>query len=147
MGFLRPTSRILATIICHRPRLRALGFSPADRADFLISCPLFDAYTRQKELLQLALGLLGTVTGYYLGRIPAENAARRANQEATDAKQKRNDVAKSAQNLAEKAQALLVRDQQQPQSTRAEGELGGPDRSRQEELRAAIRDVQTELMK
>jgi hypothetical protein len=26
MGFLRPTSRILATIICHRPRLRDLGF-------------------------------------------------------------------------------------------------------------------------
>lgn len=30
------------------------------------------AYERQKDLLMIATGLLGTVTGYYLGRVPAE---------------------------------------------------------------------------
>lgn len=30
------------------------------------------AYERQKDLLMIATGLLGTVTGYYLGRAPAE---------------------------------------------------------------------------
>jgi hypothetical protein len=42
---------------------------------------------RQKEILSLALGLLGTVTGYYFGRVPAErhadtarDAARRAHE-------------------------------------------------------------------
>lgn len=30
------------------------------------------AYERQKDLLTIATGLLGTVTGYYLGRVPAE---------------------------------------------------------------------------
>jgi len=31
--------------------------------------------TAQKDILSLALGLFGTVTGYYFGRIPAEKAA------------------------------------------------------------------------
>jgi len=31
--------------------------------------------TAQKDVLSLALGLFGTVTGYYFGRIPAEKAA------------------------------------------------------------------------
>jgi hypothetical protein len=34
-----------------------------------------DAFARQKDILGLALGLFGTVTGYYFGRIPAEKAA------------------------------------------------------------------------
>src|SRR5436305_15201907 len=31
-----------------------------------------DAYVRQTDLLLYALAWLGTVTGYYLGRVPAE---------------------------------------------------------------------------
>ena len=34
-----------------------------------------DTFDRQKEILSLALGLLGTVTGYYFGRVPAERHA------------------------------------------------------------------------
>jgi len=34
-----------------------------------------DTFNRQKDILALALGLFGTVTGYYFGRIPAEKAA------------------------------------------------------------------------
>ena len=47
-----------------------------------------DAYTRQKDLLLYALGLLGTVMGYYLGRVPAELHAQAAqkNAERADAK-------------------------------------------------------------
>lgn len=33
------------------------------------------AFTNEKDVLSLALGLFGTVTGYYFGRIPAEKAA------------------------------------------------------------------------
>lgn len=44
-----------------------------------------DAYTRQKDLLLYALALLGTVTGYYLGRVPAELHAEKASREARQA--------------------------------------------------------------
>jgi len=33
------------------------------------------ALTNQKDILSIAMGLFGTVTGYYFGRIPAEKAA------------------------------------------------------------------------
>jgi hypothetical protein len=141
-GVIGITILIITLVMMYETYHSAAQAFPADNEK-----SLFDAYTRQKELLQLALGLLGTVTGYYLGRIPAERAASRANQEATEAKQKRNNVAKSAQNLADKAQALLDRDQQQPRSTLSEAEPSGPDGHHQNELRAAIHDVQTELMK
>ena len=42
-----------------------------------------EAYERQKDLLTIAMGLLGTVTGYYLGRVPAELRAGKA-QSAAD---------------------------------------------------------------
>ncbi len=50
-----------------------------------------DAYHRQKDVLLLALGLLGTVTGYYFGRVPAErhaDAARGAAKTAQESEQK-----------------------------------------------------------
>lgn len=37
------------------------------------------------SILQAAIGLAGTVTGYYFGRIPAEKAAQQANQAAGQA--------------------------------------------------------------
>ena len=45
-----------------------------------------EAYERQKDLLMLALGLLGTVTGYYLGRVPAELRAGTAQRAADKAR-------------------------------------------------------------
>ncbi len=44
-----------------------------------------EAYGRQKDLLLYALALLGTVTGYYLGRVPAEQRAQQAQQAASTA--------------------------------------------------------------
>ena len=40
--------------------------------------PQLGAYARQKDTLMLALGLLGTVMGYYYGRTPAELRADKA---------------------------------------------------------------------
>ena len=37
-----------------------------------------EAYDRQKDVMLYALALLGTVTGYYLGRVPAERRAQQA---------------------------------------------------------------------
>src|SRR5262245_406871 len=37
--------------------------------------PDLETYQRKKDVLLLALGFLGTVTGYYFGRIPAERHA------------------------------------------------------------------------
>jgi hypothetical protein len=46
-----------------------------------------EAYDRQKDLMLYALSLLGTVTGYYLGRVPAELHAQQAQRAATSAQQ------------------------------------------------------------
>ncbi len=44
-----------------------------------------ETYNRQKDVLLYALALLGTVTGYYLGRVPAEQRAQQAQQTANTA--------------------------------------------------------------
>ncbi|MFQ8433922.1 hypothetical protein [Amaricoccus sp. W119] len=44
-----------------------------------------EAFGRQKDMLLLALGLLGTVTGYYFGRVPAEKNADASKREADQA--------------------------------------------------------------
>ncbi len=46
-----------------------------------------DALTRSKDILAFALGLFGTVTGYYFGRVPAEKQADAARHSADIAKQ------------------------------------------------------------
>jgi hypothetical protein len=46
-----------------------------------------DAFGRQKDIMLYALALFGTVTGYYLGRVPAEANARRAERTADTAQQ------------------------------------------------------------
>lgn len=43
------------------------------------------AFGRQKDVLQIAIALLGTVTGYYLGRVPAEKRADQAEERETKA--------------------------------------------------------------
>jgi hypothetical protein len=44
-----------------------------------------DAYNRQKDIMLYVVSLFGTVTGYYLGRVPAEANARRAERAADSA--------------------------------------------------------------
>lgn len=72
------------------------------------------AYERQKDLLGLAIGLLGTVTGYYLGRVPAELRAQTAqgmvntaSAAAAQANQNTESVKRDARASAEAALAAL----------------------------------------
>jgi len=46
-----------------------------------------DAYNREKDIMLYVVSLFGTVTGYYLGRVPAEVNARRAESAANAAQQ------------------------------------------------------------
>ena len=86
------------------------------------------ASDRQKDLLGLAIGLLGTVTGYYLGRVPAELRAQTAqgmvntaSAAAAQANQNTEDVKRDARASAEAALAAL---HAQPTEARSR-EVGG----------------------
>jgi FtsZ-interacting cell division protein ZipA len=59
-----------------------------------------DAYERQKDVMLYALALLGTVTGYYLGRVPAENHAQQAQRAAQSAQKQ---LASTQERLADAA--------------------------------------------
>jgi uncharacterized membrane protein YjgN (DUF898 family) len=100
------------------------------------------AYARQKEMVLYGLSLLGTVTGYYLGRVPAERAAERAYGEAETAKKRRDAIAVAAQTLAQQSQQIL-----EPRRTMlSERDTTPADRESIIELRAAIAAVQQELV-
>lgn len=71
-----------------------------------------DAFQRQKDALMLALGFFGTVTGYYLGRVPAERQADAARAAARTAEN-------SERNVKQRVRAGLANIQQQ------QGALGG----------------------
>jgi hypothetical protein len=95
---------------------------------------LVEAHQRQKDMLLIAIGLLGTVTGYYLGRVPAERAA---------------DAARDAQKAAERSETA-VRHATDAVAGRFEDALGristenrsaGPE----DELRTAVRDFRATL--
>lgn len=49
-----------------------------------------EAHERQKDIMLYAIALLGTVTGYYLGRAPAELHAQQAQKSANSANQQLN---------------------------------------------------------
>jgi hypothetical protein len=49
-------------------------------------------FSKQKDILLLALGFLGTVTGYYFGRVPAEKQADAARDAASKATESENRV-------------------------------------------------------
>jgi hypothetical protein len=55
-----------------------------------------DAYDRQKDIMLYALALLGTVTGYYLGRVPAELHAQQAQQQLRTTQSQLTDAARTA---------------------------------------------------
>jgi hypothetical protein len=54
-------------------------------ADATIAASRKESYERQKDIMLYALALLGTVTGYYLGRVPAELHAQQAQRSANTA--------------------------------------------------------------
>jgi Na+-transporting methylmalonyl-CoA/oxaloacetate decarboxylase gamma subunit len=57
-----------------------------------------DAYNRQKDIMLYVVSLFGTVTGYYLGRVPAEANAKRAERAADTAQ---NQLARTQDRLAD----------------------------------------------
>ena len=72
-----------------------------------------EGFTRQKDVLQLTLGLLGTVLGFYLGRNPAENRADQAEKHAntaegraTNAEQKKEQAQSEAGNARQGKQEI-----------------------------------------
>jgi hypothetical protein len=62
-----------------------------------------DAYDRQKDIMLYALALLGTVTGYYLGRVPAEQHAQQAQRAADNADKKLSNTQERLTDAAVKA--------------------------------------------
>lgn len=75
-----------------------------------------EAYNRQKDVLLYALALLGTVTGYYLGRVPAEQRAQQAQQTANTAQ---NQLA-SATNAAVQATATAAQATQEKEKIKSD---------------------------
>lgn len=67
-----------------------------------------DAYNRMKDVLLLALGFLGTVTGYYLGRVPAERQADAARNQADAARDAQKKAEHSEQQTRQNVRADLV---------------------------------------
>ena len=64
-----------------------------------------EAYNRQKDIMLYALALFGTVTGYYLGRVPAEINAKRAETAANNAQ---TQLVKTQEKLADTAASASV---------------------------------------
>jgi len=95
-----------------------------------------DAYSRMKDVLLYVLGFLGTVTGYYLGRIPAEKQADKALQSAAVAQNQASQSHKEAAVLAGNALKAQEREAQTKATVRSgletirarlhEDSLGGP---------------------
>jgi hypothetical protein len=123
-----------------------------------------EAYVRQRELMLYGLSLLGTVLGYYLGRVPAERAEIRAKQEANEARTKLQEtdanfnqtrteltVSKEKKSQLAAATRALIRESQQELSAKKRGStLSGsgiqnidPDRSAA--LQLAIENAQEVL--
>jgi hypothetical protein len=73
-----------------------------------------DAYNREKDIMLYVVSLFGTVTGYYLGRVPAEVNARRAESAANAAQQQ----------LAESQEKLGLATSQAAAGARASKRLG-----------------------
>ena len=67
-----------------------------------------DAYTRQKDIMLYALALFGTVTGYYLGRAPAEVNAKRAERNADTARKELSHAQDQLVDASSKATVAVV---------------------------------------
>jgi hypothetical protein len=100
------------------------------------------AYTRQKDLLLYALSLLGTVTGYYLGRVPAERAADRAVGEAQQAKQRSANIASAAQSVVSTSRDVV---EQRRATLGSRGEESEPQSMR--EYKTAVDRLEQEILK
>ncbi|TNC14104.1 hypothetical protein FF100_07920 [Methylobacterium terricola] len=86
----------------------------------------FDAaiFNQKKDIMAVALGLLGTATGYYLGRVPAEKQADASRREANAATASAAQAVQNKQQVKSAVADALSRAQD---SDLAGG--GAPDRS------------------
>jgi hypothetical protein len=104
---------------------------------------LMAAFGRQKDMLLYALSLLGTVTGYYLGRVPAERAADRASEQAQDAKRKTAAVASAARAVVKTSRDML---QPERSTLSLRGRSSDADSSASIEFHAAVDALEQELL-
>ncbi len=88
----------------------AAGYSGADPSR---EQAIEKAYNRQKDIMLYAFALFGTVTGYYLGRVPAEANAKRAEKAAATAQtqlsrtqEKLSDVASTSSSASARLDVL-----------------------------------------
>jgi len=79
-----------------------------------------DAYNREKDIMLYVVSLFGTVTGYYLGRVPAEVNARRAESAANAAQQQ---LAESQEKLGLASARAVAGARASKRLTKATGEL------------------------
>jgi hypothetical protein len=98
-----------------------------------------ETYNRQKDVLLFTLPFLGTVTGYYLGRVPAEQRAQQASQSAQQAQQQLSGVQTrlvraTTQAADSQRQAAHAVEEQQRLRTQVRSTL----KSVQESLRSAL---------
>jgi hypothetical protein len=99
---------LAATILCLTVWMMAKTFASGAETfagDDKLGILRKDAYERQKDLMLYGLSLLGTVTGYYLGRVPAERRADSAQRVADKAQ----GAAKDAQHEAAGANATAAK--------------------------------------
>ena len=97
-----------------------------------------DAFSRQKDVMLYALALFGTVTGYYLGRVPAEVNAKRAEQ-AADSAQKQ--LAKTQDKLTDTAASASVTSAQLGQAKEESNKIA----NNLKETKEVLRDVRQTL--
>jgi septal ring factor EnvC (AmiA/AmiB activator) len=97
-----------------------------------------DAYNHQKDVMLYALALFGTVTGYYLGRVPAEVNAKRAEQSADTAQKQ---LAKTQDKLTDTAASASVASAQLGQVKEEKTKIANNLR----ETKAVLQDVRQTL--
>jgi hypothetical protein len=98
-----------------------------------------EAYSRQKDILLYVLALFGTVTGYYLGRVPAELNARRAENAATSAQK---ELTSTHEKLSDAAASASVASAQLAQAKEEKSRVS----AHLKESTRALRDVRSTLM-
>ena len=112
------------------------------------------AFTRQKDVLQFVLPILGTVLGYYFGRVPAERRAEAAEQSASGSQKQ----AAALQQSAAKADTERTAAELQTEQTRTDTKdtmgrvrealtgaappvLGGPPTAAQPNVERALAEI------
>ena len=97
-----------------------------DNADPTVAATRKDSYERQKDIMLYALALLGTVTGYYLGRVPAELHAQQAQKSANTAEKEKVATKTKAISALEVAKEAIAKNLSPPISKTLGAESPAP---------------------